>query len=112
MTDPITPAAACCAILSAEQSGRAPSRTLSAAALAPVADRADAEGIPADDLIRNVAGQGDERDRRIARLEGVLMFVESRLSAWLTDNTDDDFGEQPEIDGLRTVVDDALQEAR
>jgi len=71
-------------------------------------DRADAEGVTADDLIRSIAVQGDEKDRRIAILEGALMLVDSSLTEWLTDNTEDDFDEVPEIDGLRTVIDDVL----
>lgn len=111
MSDPITPAAACCAILSAETTGRTPSRTLSAHVLKGISDRADAEGVSPDDLIRSIAAQGDEKDQRIAKLEGALMFTESSLAEWLTDNTEDDFGEQPEIDGLRTVIDDVLNPA-
>lgn len=111
MSEPISPAAACCAILSAEASGRTPSQTLSAHVLEGISDRADAEGVSTDDLIRSIAAQGDEKDQRIAKLEGALMFTESSLAEWLTDNTEDDFSEQPEIDNLRTVIDDVLNPA-
>jgi len=60
------------------------------------------------DLIDEIAMEGDDKDRRIAKLEGLLCYVEGSLAEWLTDNTEEVFEEQPEIDGLRGVVQDHL----
>jgi hypothetical protein len=42
-----------------------------------------------------------------------LMQADALLSEWLTDNTEEDFNEHPEVDEARTLIQDAidLQEA-
>lgn len=45
---------------------------------------------------------------RAERLEAAMKLAVEKLGAWLTDNTEEAFEEQPEIDGVRTDLDDAI----
>lgn len=40
-----------------------------------------------------------------------LRRIEAQLQAWLTDNTDEDFAEVPEIDGARLLILEYIGEA-
>lgn len=46
---------------------------------------------------------------RLAHLEAIVSSVTDQLAAWLSDNTEKVFEEQPEIDDARGDLLDALQ---
>lgn len=52
----------------------------------------------------------DPKDKRIAMLEGHILLACDGLASWLTDNTEEVFEEQAEIDQIRGDLDDAVHE--
>lgn len=112
MNYPITAAEACRLLLLVATSGRSPEQHLALAQQNALTICAGERLLSVQELVEEISEQGDEKDRRIARLEGALMHVESRLGDWLTDNTDEVFEEEPEIDGLRGTVQDVLDRSK
>ena len=72
-----------------------------------VEKEAAARGVTVLDLVTEAADAGDDKDRRIALLEAHILMASDGLAAWLTDNTDEAFEEEPEIDDILSQLRDA-----
>lgn len=106
MTTAISPALACMALITSGESGKPPAFHLSRSDISAIG--AAHPGRHVDDVIREIANTGDDKDRRIAMLEGGMLYAEGALGAWLADNTEEAFEEQPEIDGIRSTLQEVL----
>lgn len=106
MTTAISPALACMALITSGNSGKPPAFHLSRSDIAAIG--AAHPGRHVDEVIREIANTGDDKDRRIAMLEGAMLYAEGALGGWLADNTEEAFEEQPEIDGIRSTLQEVM----
>lgn len=108
MPNPISPATAWHFKIMAENSGRTALEHMSESMRGAVVNYASRMLTDPNVLIDQIATEGDEKDQQIAKLRGLLHYTEGSLAEWLSDNTDEVFEEQPEIDGLRGIILDHL----
>jgi hypothetical protein len=106
MTTAISPALACMALIISGESGKPPAFHLSRAHISAIGSAHPGRHV--DEVIREIANTGDDKDRRIAMLEGAMLYAEGALGSWLADNTEEAFEEQPEIDGIRSVLQEVM----
>lgn len=103
---PITQTQAALFRLSGDNCGRDPVSMMPQHMREKVEKEAAARGVPTRQLIDETADAGDDKDRRIALLEAHILHASDCLAAWLSDNTEEVFEEQPEIDNILTGLRD------
>lgn len=110
MTHPVHPARAAMVLRLAEEQGRWDDRWLNQSEREALNPKGQMFGGPEalKTACQAVLNGLTEDQLTIAKLQAGILIATDELSAWLTDNTEETFEEEPEIDSIRDILIDTF----